>query len=331
MRVARSETLGRILGAATTLVASVVLSGCGSGLANLSSATEAAAPSSNHMEVGDPPVRLAVTDIGEGQPVVLIHGLGTNSYTWRHITPALAGSHRIITVDLKGFGASEKPLEGHYTVRTQADLVSEVIARKNLNNVTLIGHSYGGGVSLLIALDDAKARVKRISRLTLLDSIAYPQSMPLFFDLIQVPVIGDLSMSVIPADVQIEQALRLAYEQDAAVTQEAIARYSAPLTTTGGKHAVVETVRQLVPKNIETIARQYPNITVPTLIVWCDRDRVVPIELGRRLAANMPKAGLRIIRGCGHAPQEEKPTETLEIIRAHLRGAYDVQFDTQAD
>ncbi|RIA47740.1 pimeloyl-ACP methyl ester carboxylesterase [Dichotomicrobium thermohalophilum] len=307
------------------------LSGCGSGLADLSTATEAAAPTQTFMEVGDPPVRLAVNDVGEGRPVVLIHGLGTNSYTWHEVAPALAEQYRVVTIDLKGFGASEKPLEGPYTVRAQADLVQEVIDRKGLRDATLVGHSYGGGVSLLLALDDAKAPRQRISRLVLLDSIAYPQDTPLFFDLLQVPVIGDLSMSVIPADVQIEQALRLAYEQEHAITEEAIARYSAPLATAGGKHAVVETIRHIVPEDIETIARQYPNVTAPTLIVWCDRDRVVPIEMGRRLAANMPNAAMRIVRGCGHAPQEEKPAETLEVIKAHLRGAYDAQLGVQTN
>ncbi len=314
------------------LALGLTLSGCGSGLADLSSATQAAASSAaDYMEVGEPPVRLSVDDAGEGKPIVLIHGLGTNSYTWHNIAPKLAKRFRVISIDLKGFGASEKPLDGPYTVRAQADLVQEVIDRKGLRDVTLIGHSYGGGVSLLLALDDAKARDQRIGRLVLLDSIAYPQSTPLFFDLIQLPVIGDISLAVVPPDVQIEQALRLAYEQESAVTQEAIARYSAPLATAGGKHAVVETIRNIMPADIETIARQYPDITVPTLIVWCDKDRVVPIELGRRLAANMPNAGLHVVRGCGHAPQEEKPEETLRVIEAHLRGDYDAQLGARTN
>jgi len=309
----------------------LMLPGCGIGLSEMSSANPGADASPTHFEAGSPPVRLAVTDSGRGQPVVMLHGLGTHSYTWRHIAPALAQQYRVITIDLKGFGASEKPLEGSYTLRAQADLVQEVIARKGLRDVTLIGHSYGGGISLLLALDDAKSAQQRIDRLVLLDSIAYPQTTPLFFDLIKLPVIGDLSMSVIPADVQIEQALRLAYEEESAVTQEAVAQYSAPLHTTGGKHALVETIKNIVPENIETIARQYPEITVPTMVVWCDQDKVVPISLGRRLAANLPRAGLRIIPGCGHAPQEERPTETLQVIKAHLRGQYDAQLSARTN
>jgi len=331
MRLTAFKTIRWTLGALALVALVLALSGCGSGLADLSDATQAAASSADTMRVGEPPVRLAVEDTGQGKPVVLIHGLGTNSYTWHRIAPRLAESHRVISIDLKGFGASEKPLEGPYTVRAQADLVREVIDRKGLRDVTLVGHSYGGGIALLLALDDAKADSQRVSRLLLLDSIAYPQSTPLFFDLIQLPVIGDLSVSVVPPDVQIEQALRLAYEQEDAVTAEAISRYAAPLATTGGKHAVVETIRHIVPENIETIARQYPDITVPTLIVWCDKDRVVPIDLGRRLARNMPRASLRIVRGCGHAPQEEKPDETLQVIKAHLRGAYDAQLGAQTN
>jgi pimeloyl-ACP methyl ester carboxylesterase len=319
-----------IASAAALLVTAIALSGCGSGLTEFSRATQAAS-THDYVEVGDPPVRLAVNDTGQGKPVVFIHGLGTSSYTWHRIAPALATSHRVITIDLKGFGASDKPLEGPYTVRAQADLVREVMARKGLSDVTLVGHSYGGGISLLLALDEANGIPSRISRMVLLDSIAYPQDTPLFFDLIQLPVIGDLSVEVIPPDLQIEQALRLAYEQESAVTPEAIAQYSAPLYTAGGKHAVIETVRNIVPKDVETIARQYPSIRVPTLIVWCDQDRVVPLSLGRQLAENMPRAQLRIIRGCGHAPQEEKPAETLKVIKAHLDGRFDAQLDAHTN
>ncbi|MFP3921909.1 MAG: alpha/beta fold hydrolase [Dichotomicrobium sp.] len=332
MSYTRLGTVRRLVGAIGISALVLALAGCGgSGLPEFSKATQAASQSSDHVTVGDPPVRLAVNDVGEGRPVVFLHGLGTNSYTWHRILPALAERYRVITIDLKGFGASEKPLEGDYTVRAQADLVKEVIARKQLRDVTLVGHSYGGGISLLLALDDKKAQRKRISRLVLLDSIAYPQTTPLFFDLIQLPVIGDLSVSMIPPEVQIEQALRLAYEQESAVTKEAIAQYSAPLHTAGGKHAIIETVRHIVPDNIETIARQYPEITVPTLVVWCDQDRVVPVALGRQLAENMPHAGLQIVRGCGHAPQEEKPETTLEIIAAHLRGDHDDQLGAKTN
>jgi len=320
----------RVAGVCTALGLLMTLVGCGSGMPDFSAISEAAGQPPDRITVGDPPISLAVHDQGQGRPIVLIHGLGTHSYTWHKISPQLAKSHRVITIDLKGFGASEKPLEGPYTVRAQADLVKEVMARKGLRNVTLVGHSYGGGVSLMLALDQVRGGEKRIGRLVLLNSIAYPQDTPLFFDLIQLPVIGDLSVSVIPPEVQIEQALRLAYEEESAVTEAAIARYSAPLYTAGGKHAVIETVRNIVPKDVETLARQYPSITLPTLVVWCDGDRVVPLELGKRLAQNMPRGRLWVVRGCGHAPQEEKPADTLEIIRGHAQGRYDAQLAATA-
>ena len=320
----------RVAGVCAALGLALSLSGCGSGLPDFAAISEAASQPADQITVGAPPVRLAVTDKGQGSPVVLIHGLGTNSYTWHKIAPALARTNRVITIDLKGFGASEKPLDGPYTVRAQADLVAEVIAHKGLRDITLVGHSYGGGISLMLALDEANAAEKRISRLVLLNSIAYPQDTPLFFDLLQLPVIGDLSVSVIPPEVQIEQALRLAYEEESAVTEAAIARYSAPLETAGGKHAVIETVRNIVPEDVETLARRYPSITLPTLVVWCDKDRVVPLELGKQLADNMPRARLWVVRGCGHAPQEEKPAETLEIIGAHAQGRYDHELLAKA-
>ncbi len=303
----------------------LALTGCAAALGEMIPPGESKARSEavERVEVGDPKVALAITDQGSGPPVLLLHGLGTNSYTWRHVMPELAKTHRVIAVDLQGFGASDKPLDGTYTIRRQAELIAELIARKKLTNLTMIGHSYGGGVALMVALELAASRPQRLRRLVLLDTIAYPQDTPLFFKLIQLPVVGDISMLVIPAEVQIERALSLAYEDPSAVTTDAVREYARPLQSADGRNAVLQSVRQIVPDDIEIIARKYPDITVPTLIIWCNHDRVVPIEMGQQLAQNMPKATLRVVRGCGHAPQEEQPEQTLKLIKAHLSGSLD--------
>src|SRR5262252_10142994 len=80
----------------------------------------------------DAPVRLHYQDEGEGSPLLLIHGFGASSYTWRHIAPSLARDHRVIAVDLKGFGQSDKPFDERYSVFDQADLLAQLIVDKNL-------------------------------------------------------------------------------------------------------------------------------------------------------------------------------------------------------
>jgi pimeloyl-ACP methyl ester carboxylesterase len=78
-------------------------------------------------------------------PVLLIHGLGASTYTWRHLIPALARNHRVIAVDLKGAGKSDKPLDEAYGILDQASLLKILVEHKSLSNLTVVGHSMGGG------------------------------------------------------------------------------------------------------------------------------------------------------------------------------------------
>ncbi len=267
----------------------------------------------------DPPLQLAVDDRGKGEPILLLHGLGTSGYTWRHLVPELAKTHRVITLDLKGFGASDKPDDGKYSVLDQAALVKAFIEQKNLRNLTVIGHSFGGGVTLALALDMAEARPKRLKRIVLVDTIAYKQPLPIFFQLLITPGIGDLGMTLIPAEVQIAEALNIAYYDKEKIPQDLIERYAEPLRSLEAKAALRKTVEQLIPDDIETFTERYQSLTLPVLIVWCEQDKIVPLADGRRLARDIKTATLHVLKHCGHMPQEETPEETLKAIRPFLK------------
>src|SRR5262249_21644474 len=101
----------------------------------------------------DAPVKLYTVERGEGAPVLLIHGFGTNSFTWRHVAPDLARDHKVIAVDLKGFGRSDKPFDERYAASDQAELLTQLILDRDLHNLTIVGHSHGGGIALLLALE----------------------------------------------------------------------------------------------------------------------------------------------------------------------------------
>ncbi len=89
---------------------------------------------------------------GEGEPILFIHGLGMTSFTWRHITEPLARGHRVIVVDLKGFGNSPKPRDDQYSIYDQARLICGFILHHDLKKLTLVGNSLGGGVALATTL-----------------------------------------------------------------------------------------------------------------------------------------------------------------------------------
>jgi pimeloyl-ACP methyl ester carboxylesterase len=268
----------------------------------------------------DAPVRLYTVERGKGPPVLLIHGFGTNSFTWRHIAPDLARDHTVITVDLKGFGNSDKPFDEHYAAADQAELLAELIVDRDLKDLTLIGHSYGGGVALLLALE-ADTRLKgRLAKLVLLDTIAYPQSIPVFFKLLDMPVFSQLGVRMAPPALQVQVALKLAYYDNSKIGPDEIAAYAEPMKTAAGKHALIYSARQIMPADVEQISARYASIGLPTLILWCDHDRIVPLDIGLKLKREMPSATFRLIDQCGHMPQEEQPEATMLRIREFMRG-----------
>ncbi len=266
------------------------------------------------------PVKLFYEEEGEGPPVLLIHGFGASTYTWRGIAPELAQSHRVIAVDLKGFGQSDKPFDTRYSVFDQAELLEQLIVDRDLRDLTLVGHSFGGGVALVLALSDDERLRGRITKLVLLDTIAYPQDIPVFFRMLDMPLFSHVGVRMVPPAMQTRIALRIAYLDNSKIDDEEVETYAAPLRTAAGKHAIIHSARQIMPDGLEEISERYKSIEMPTLIMWCDHDRIVPLDVGLKLRRTLPNSTLKLVEGCGHMPQEEQPAATLDMIRDFLGG-----------
>jgi pimeloyl-ACP methyl ester carboxylesterase len=264
---------------------------------------------------GEDAVKLAIHESGKGKPIVLVHGLGASSYTWHKIAPELAKTNRVIAIDLKGFGQSDKPLDTRYSIFDQAKLVDDFITRRKLRGVTLVGHSYGGGVALAVALNQMDAGKHQIEKLVLIDSVAYRQPLPFFFQVLRTPIIGELGMSLVPPEVQMTRALSIAYYKDEKVTADTVNHYASALHSEGGRHALFHTINSLDPDAAEEISRRYPSLKTPALLLWCDHDKIVPIRFGKRLVSDLPNARIDVIEDCGHIPHEEQPEETLRAIQ----------------
>ena len=265
--------------------------------------------------IGNDAVKLAIHESGRGKPLILLHGLGASSYTWRKIIPELEKKYRVIAIDLKGFGQSDKPLDERYSLLDHSRLIEDFILRRKLRNVTLAGHSYGGGVALAVALNLKDSGHNNISRLILIDSIAYRQPLPFFFKVLKTPVIGEIGMSIVPPEFQMGRALTIAYYEDDKVTDEMVNAYASALQSEGGRHALLYTIDRLDPAIADRFSNRYHELTQPALVMWCDHDRIVPLPYGRRLARDLPNADFSLIADCGHIPHEEQPKAALKAIR----------------
>jgi len=263
-----------------------------------------------------PPLHVEVS--GAGDPVVLLHGFGASTFTWRDIAPSLAATHRVYAIDLKGFGQSPKPDDGHYTATDQAALVLQFIADRQLKSVTLVGHSFGGGIALAVALELERSKPGVLKSLVLISAAAYRQPLPGFVKVLRAPLIGPLLQRVVPAKTQVKTVLRLSYYDDDLIPEAAVEAYAAALTSPGGRGAMRETARTIVPKEVDDVSTRYAFIQAPTLLIWGRHDAIIPLAIGERLRQAMQHARLVVIEKAGHQVQEEAPEPVRQAIKGFL-------------
>jgi pimeloyl-ACP methyl ester carboxylesterase len=271
---------------------------------------------------GHPPVGLYFEEQGHGSPVLLLHGLGESTFTWREIAPALAASHRVIALDLKGFGRSEKPDDGAYSAEDQAALVARFIVERGLDGLTIVGHSFGGTVALRAALADGIAKTTRIRRIVVIGAPALPRSTARYLDAVMAPVIPDTLASAVSAETLARMLLREAMggSKSPAITDDLVEGYAAPYREPAAMTAFLATARSIVTEDgAETIAKRYASLAQPALVIWCRKDPIVPLKAGRRLKAALPHAELTVLEGCHHLPQHERPQRLLKALTTFLK------------
>ncbi len=266
---------------------------------------------------GQPRTLLYAEEYGEGPTLVLLHGLGASTFTWRHVLPALARDHRVIAVDLKGFGRSDKPLDQRYSAEDQAALVAAFIRKRALFDITLIGHSFGGTVALLTALklDHGPGR---IDRLVVIDAPALKQDFPGVAKLIRTPGLPYAVMSTATPELIARLLLGYVRAPGPDASQADIQGYAKPFYDVGSRHAFVATAQAILDANKSRMGAHYRTIQQPTLLVWCRSDRIVPLATGRRLKRLLPNAELAVLNRCNHLPQDEVPKALLAKLQSFL-------------
>lgn len=258
-------------------------------------------------------VTMAYEDRGAGRPVVFVHGLGASSRSWWRVAHLLANSYRTISLDLMGSGRSQKPGNQPYTLQRQATLLKGFLSELKLDRFALVGHSYGGGVCLSLLSREHQFTIRGLA---LIASICYPQRFPLWVQLLRTPLLGELMLYAAPATALVRWVLQHSYYRPVMIDRELVTAYAEAVASPGGRHALLETARRIIPKDMDRLIASYPRISCPTFVLWGDHDPLVPVQLGRKLSAQIPGAASRmvVLKDCGHIPQEEMPERTAELI-----------------
>jgi pimeloyl-ACP methyl ester carboxylesterase len=261
-------------------------------------------------------VTLAYEEYGHGEAVIFLHGFGESSFSWRSVAQTISRQlhRRCICLDLMGFGASEKPLDEIYTLERQAYLISGFIKEMGLKSLSLAGHSYGGGVCLILVGQLSTPYPFSVDTIVLVDTICYPQQFPGFIKYLRIPILRWLALNLIPARTLARLTLGLCYASKDKVTDESVYELSSALKSEGAEEALIATAEKILPEEMDSFISSYKTIQIPTFILWGAKDTIVPLKLGERLHSEIPSSTMVILDDCGHIPQEEFPEETAKLL-----------------
>ncbi|RHX93049.1 hypothetical protein DLM75_07845 [Leptospira stimsonii] len=247
--------------------------------------------------------------------IFLLHGFGSSTYTWTETIPYLRKSgYRIVSLDMKGFGWSDKPLEGDYRVeRLQIEVASFLKALK-LRNVVFIGNSLGGAIAALTSAKDPDL----VGKLILIDAVGpYPMKKPLIIRMSNLPFAAEM-MKTFYGKWLFHWNLKEVVFDPKVITEERIGAYFDRLRTLGGIESTVSFSRTLEDGFAKGYLGLVPTIKQPTLILWGKDDGWIPLTIGEQFHKDISNSQMIVFENCGHIPQEEIPEKTAKAILEFL-------------
>ena len=236
-------------------------------------------------------------DVGSGPPLVLVHGVGGDADQWCFCLAAFSAKHRVIAVDLPGFGRSDKPAMD-YRIAHFVDALAALVKSLGLPPAHLLGHSLGGWIVASYAL----ARPQDVRSLILNDAVGL-----------------DEGASPLPVDLHLttRENLRKAFEAmffDQGKVSDALVDLAYGLHRSRGDAPTIDSVLRTLAAPDEKLDGRLASIRVPALLVWGEDDRIAPLAMAEAFRRGLPDAGLATIARCGHLPCIEQPEAFGESV-----------------
>lgn len=242
-------------------------------------------------------VHVRYVDVGEGPAVVLIHGFASALETWGAVIPELKKTHRVIALDMKGFGWTSRP-EGDYSPRAQADLVFGLLDQRGIDRAAVVAHSWGSSIALEMAL----AHPERVTKIALYDAWVYESQLPTFFVWSRAPGVGETLFSLYYKQNPDYRMAFAFYDKERYVTERLVTEVDRALDRPGTLAAALAAVRG---QHYAAVEERYRNIAQKTLLLWGREDEVTRLSVGERLSRDLPNSRLVVYPRCGHFPMIE--------------------------
>lgn len=315
-----------------SLILCLALSGCSS----MGAAMKASPTLTNAMGISDIPLKdlknmyedenskyieingldIHYRDVGEGEVIVLIHGIMSSLQTWDEWTDQLEKYYRVISLDVPGYGLTGAPADvDELNEALMVNSFAKFVDAIGLNDFSIAGNSLGG----YIAATYASQYPQRVNKLILLDPVAYPQKTPWVMEFATAPGIRQIGKFIQPP-LLVTMNVKETYGVPARIKDKHISRYVHMSQRPGARAAYIKTFDILKERSSIETPMPFHRISAPTLLMWGGKDRWVPVELAKRWKEDIPKAVLKVYPTAGHMPMEEIPEETVKDALAFLNG-----------
>lgn len=253
--------------------------------------------------------RIAYYRQGEGQPMLLVHGITTWSFVWRNLIPSFARHYDVIAVDLLGCGESDKPAHEDYSIAAQAGMLRKLCDALNLERINLVCHDIGGGVGQIFTVREPA----RVRTLTLINSVAFDFWPVQPIITMRIPIIRQLAMAALDLGVLRMLVSRGVYHKER-VTGELMELFWQPLRQREGRQGFLQLAKCLNNANLMFIAPALKELTTPVLIIRGDADPYLGPEIAEALHEHIRNSRYERIATGGHFIMEDEPDLLSRII-----------------
>jgi pimeloyl-ACP methyl ester carboxylesterase len=250
---------------------------------------------------------------GSGEPVVFLHGFPTSSHLWADVIPLMPPGHRLVVVDLLGYGRSDRPEGRDVSIPAHADRIIALLDALGINYACIVGHDVGGGIAQWIAVH----RPTRISRLGLINSVGFAEwpTRDVKLARAMLPLTRLLPptwlLSVLRTD------LMRGY-RDGNRGAHSIEQYVLPFASAEGRDGFVAHMEALSSADTQELAPRLRNVVAPTAIMAGAHDPFLPVSIAERLRAAIPGATLDVVPDARHFLPEESPECVAATITSLL-------------
>lgn len=266
-------------------------------------------------------VRISYRDRGAGEPVVFLHGTPSHSFIWRNVVPEVEqAGYRVVTLDLLGYGGSERPLNRDTSVRGQVDVLHALLEHVGVDKFSLVAHDIGGATAQLLAT----AHPERVRRLMLVDTVSYDSWPSATWQQIIRDRLNDYTaMSARDFDAMLTRQLRMTVTDPDRMSGEILHAYLAPHRSPLGRASFFEhQVQHYDSTYTQQIVPALAKLTMPVRLLWGAEDAWQPLRYAKRLAVDIPDAELVVVDNAGHFLMEDQPARVSAEVLDFLTRTY---------